>query len=117
MVLVSFIESILNLAIYVTINSVHYGKGRFVTFQGIILSYLKRSPMKMNPINVLIWIEQLNSLSLSINIIFGLVAINVDRPIRQMAGENFCKLIRLPGEDPQIAFILEIKNDEGAAAE
>ena len=66
----------------------------------------------MNPINVLIWIEQLNSLSLSINIVFGLVAVNADRPIRQMAGENFCKLIRLPGEDPYVPFILEIKNDK-----
>jgi hypothetical protein len=42
--------------------------------------------------------EQMNSLTLSINIMFGVIAINLEDPVRRMTGENFCQIVRLPGK-------------------
>ena len=67
-------------------------------FKSILIHYLhKSSRSKIKPINYLIWIDQLNSLVLSINLIFGIAVFNLDYPVRDLFGEDFCQWMKVPG--------------------
>jgi hypothetical protein len=62
----------------------------------VILTFSRQPSKKVNPINVLIWIEQLIGLSTLFTISFGIVALNLSYPVRETMGEGFCHGIQFP---------------------
>jgi hypothetical protein len=64
----------------------------------IIAQYLRSPDTKMNPINSLIWMDQLNSICFgTFNLTFGAFAFLLHSPIRDVLGESFCDWIPLLG--------------------
>lgn len=63
----------------------------------IILSFLLCPESKLGPINVLIWMDQINGLFLAIGTALRMMAINSPVPLSEIFGNQFCKWIGLPG--------------------
>jgi hypothetical protein len=51
----------------------------------------------MGPINVLIWLDQLNGLLLGLSILLKVLMMNVDAPLSDWVGSGVCEWIDLPG--------------------
>jgi hypothetical protein len=66
--------------------------------KSIIVSYLRAPDTKLNPINSLIWMDQLNSICFgTVNLLFGAFAFVLVDPIRKSVGNSFCDWIPLFG--------------------
>ena len=90
----------LNLPVYgkviVTVSLIIIGIFGLI-FRGVILAFLHEPSIKLGPINVLLWIDQLNGLGQFGVILAILVGINVEQPLNQTFGDNFCFWINVPG--------------------
>ena len=64
----------------------------------INFDYLRSPDTHLNPINLLIWVDQLNSLILgSLNLTFGAIAFIFPEPISKILGQGFCDWVPLFG--------------------
>ena len=63
----------------------------------IIFSYLLCPESKLGPINVLIWMDQINGIFLAIGTALRMMAVNSPVPLSNIFGNEFCKWIGLPG--------------------
>ena len=61
-----------------------------------IFKYLASNEAQMKPINVLICLDQLNGLLQGISTIFKVVAFNLEIPLSNTLGANFCQWVDLP---------------------
>jgi hypothetical protein len=62
-----------------------------------IFAYLLCPESKLGPINVLIWVDQVNGIFLAMGIALRMMAINLPFPLSHVFGNDFCKWIGLPG--------------------
>jgi hypothetical protein len=62
-----------------------------------ILSYLRTVNVKLNPINVYIWNDQLNGLILGFNIVSILIMTHLNFPMSRIVGSDFCNWFDVPG--------------------
>ena len=62
-----------------------------------ILSYLKTIDVKLNPINVYIWNDQLNGFILGFNIVGIILMTNLPFPIGVFVGSDLCNWFDVPG--------------------
>jgi len=62
-----------------------------------IFKYLTSDEVKLGPINVLIWLDQLNGLLLGLSILLKVLMMNLDSPLSDWVGSGFCEWIDLPG--------------------
>jgi hypothetical protein len=86
----------------------HYGWTIFITvtftltlvfgikLRAIIFAYLLSPESKLGPINILIWMDQINGLFLAVGIILRMIAINSPVPLSTIFGDEFCKWIGTP---------------------
>ena len=63
----------------------------------IIFSYLLCPESKLGPINVLIWMDQINGIFLAIGTALRMMVVNSPVPLSNIFGNEFCKWIGLPG--------------------
>jgi hypothetical protein len=64
----------------------------------IIISYLLAPDTNTGPINLLIWVDQVNGLFLALNIIGRIIAFVLPFPLSVLTGDTFCKWSPLPGK-------------------
>ena len=66
-------------------------------YRMLIFRYLVQPSTNKGPINLLIWIDQLNGLFLAINTIGRIIAFMLPFPMSQLTWETFCRWTPLPG--------------------
>jgi hypothetical protein len=68
-----------------------------LVLRGIVLAYLCEPEIHIGPINSLLWIDQLNGL-VQVGVILAIIiGINVQNPLKDIFGDNFCYWINAPG--------------------
>ena len=75
----------------------------------LIIQYMRQPDTKMGPINLLIWMDQLNGFFSAVNILGRIVALALPFPMRDLVGDWFCRWTPLPGI--QMIFLESIKDD------
>jgi hypothetical protein len=65
----------------------------------IIISYLLAPDTNTGPINLLIWVDQVNGLFLALNILGRIVGFVLPFPLSVFTGDRFCKWSPLPGKN------------------
>ena len=65
----------------------------------IIISYLLAPDTNTGPINLLIWMDQVNGLFLALNILGRIVAFILPFPLSVLTGDLLCKWSPLPGNN------------------
>ena len=68
-----------------------------LVLRGIILAFLSEPEINLGPINSLLWIDQLNGLVQLGVILAIIIGINVQNPLKDTFGDNFCHWINIPG--------------------
>jgi len=75
--------------------AINFAAGAYLRL--IIMKYLRESGTKMGPINLLIWMDQLNGIFLALNIAGRIVAFLIPFPLSLLTGDKFCTWSPLPG--------------------
>ena len=65
----------------------------------IIIGYLVAPSTKIGPINLLIWVDQLNGIFLAFNIVGRIFAFVLPFPLTVLTGDDFCQWSPLPGKN------------------
>ena len=86
-------SEIKNLICLLQILALCYG----IKFRAIIFSFLRATSTKMGPINYLIWVDQINGISLGLNILGKILSIAIPFPLAEIFGSNFCEWTDMPG--------------------
>ena len=73
-----------------------------------VFKYLTSDEVKMGPINVLIWLDQLNGLLLGLSILLKVLMMNLDSPLSDWVGSGFCEWIDLPGSIYLVGNVLDL---------
>ena len=69
-----------------------------LVLRATILAYLCEPDIHIGPINSLLWIDQLNGLVQLGVILVIIIGVNVQNPLEDIFGDNFCFWINAPGK-------------------
>ena len=69
-----------------------------LVLRATILAYLCEPDIHIGPINSLLWIDQLNGLVQLGVILVIIIGVNVQNPLKDIFGDNFCFWINAPGK-------------------
>jgi hypothetical protein len=63
----------------------------------IIIAYIKSPETKLGPINYLIWVDEINSIFLGMNVLFRIIFILSPEPVSILFGSQFCEFANFIG--------------------